>query len=96
MKEELLKGLTEEQIAKVKDCKNPEELLKLAKAEGIELNDEQLTAISGGCHTTTNEEFEIDNMQCPECLNQHCMEKVSDAWYRCKFCKKITINKNLQ
>jgi bacteriocin-like protein len=48
MKKELLKGLTEEQIAKVKECKNQEELLKLAKAEGIELNDEQLAAISGG------------------------------------------------
>ena len=53
MKEELLKGLTEEQIAKVKECKNQEELLKLAKAEGIELTDEQLTTISGGgCFST--------------------------------------------
>ena len=48
MKEELLKGLTEEQIAKVKTCKSQEELLKLAKEEGIELTDEQLTAVSGG------------------------------------------------
>ena len=48
MKKELLKGLTKEQIAKVKACKNQEELLKLAKAEGVELTDEQLTAISGG------------------------------------------------
>ena len=95
MKEELLKGLTEEQIARVKACKNSEELLALAKEEGIELNEEQLEAVSGGCHTTTNEEREIDNMQCPECLNWHCMEKVSEAWFRCKFCNKITINKNL-
>ena len=50
MKPELLKGLTEEQIAKVKACKSSEELLKLAKAEGLELNDEQLEAVSGeGC-----------------------------------------------
>ena len=48
MKEELLKGLTEEQIAKVKACKNQEELLALAKQEGIELNDEQLEAVNGG------------------------------------------------
>ena len=47
-KEELLKGLTEEQIAKVKACKSQEELLKLAKEEGVELSDEQLTAVSGG------------------------------------------------
>ena len=48
MKQELLKGLTEEQIAKVKTCKNQEELLKLAKEEGIELSDEQLQAVNGG------------------------------------------------
>ena len=48
MRKDLLKGLTEEQIAKVKACKNHEELLALAKSEGIELTDEQLAAISGG------------------------------------------------
>lgn len=52
MKKELLQGLTEEQIAKVKACKNDEEMLKLAKEEGIELTDEQLEAISGGCGST--------------------------------------------
>ncbi len=96
MKKELLKGLSEEQIAKVKACKNNDEVLALAKQEGIELNDEQLEAVSGGCHTTTNEQYKLDNMQCPECLNWYCMEKVSEDWYRCKYCNKITINKNLQ
>ena len=48
MREELLKGLTEEQIAKVKACKNQEDILKLAKEEGIELTNEQLEAVSGG------------------------------------------------
>ena len=49
MKEELLKGLTEEQIAKVKACKSQEELLALAKEEDIKLTEEQLEAVSGGC-----------------------------------------------
>ena len=55
MKEDLLKGLTEEQILKIKECKTSEELLALAKAEGISLTDEQLEAISGGnfCSTMT-------------------------------------------
>ena len=44
----LLEGLTEDQIAKVKDCKNVEELLKIASDEGIELSEEQLEAVSGG------------------------------------------------
>ena len=48
MKKELLKGLTEEQIDKAKACGNPRDLLQLAKDEGIDLNEEQLNAISGG------------------------------------------------
>ena len=48
MRQELLKGLTEEQIAKIEACKSQEEMLALAKEEGIELTDEQLEAISGG------------------------------------------------
>ena len=55
MKQDLFKGLSEEQIAKVKACKSQEELLKLAKEEGIELNDEQLEAVSGGVCSSTEE-----------------------------------------
>ena len=47
MKKELLKGLTDEQIAKVKVCKNSDELLALAKAEGIELTREVCSSIPG-------------------------------------------------
>ena len=96
MEKQLLKGLTPEQITKVKACKNSDELLALAKQEGIELTDEQLEAVSGGCGTTTLEQKLLDEMTCPECSNWHCMEKVSDVWYRCKICQKITINKNLE
>ena len=48
MRKELLKGLTEEQIKKVEACKSSEEILSLAKAEGVELTDEQLEVVSGG------------------------------------------------
>jgi len=48
MRKELLKGLSEEQIKKVEACKSPEEILSLAKAEGVQLSDEQLEAVSGG------------------------------------------------
>lgn len=48
MKGELIQGLTEEQIAKAKACKNQEELLAVTKQEGIELNEEQLEAVNGG------------------------------------------------
>ena len=59
MREELLKGLTEEQIAKVKACKSSDELLALAQQEGVELTDEQLRIVSGGgkdyCQSTPND-----------------------------------------
>ena len=87
MREELLKGLTEEQIVKVKECKNHEELLALAKQEGIELTDEQLAAVSGGgC---------FSSRKCPDC-GSHEYEKIvlregrdasgDRAIYKCKKC----------
>ena len=62
MRKELLKGLSEEQIKKVEACKNSEELLNLAKAEGIELTDEQLEAVSGGCKKARSDKY-----ACPDC-----------------------------
>ena len=40
--------LTPEQREKAKSCKNPEELLAMAREEGYELSNEQLQAVSGG------------------------------------------------
>ena len=48
-RKELLKGLTPEQIEKARSCKNNEELLELIRSENIELTDEQLEAVTGGC-----------------------------------------------
>ena len=69
MKQDLLKGLTDEQIAKAKACKTPDELLKFAKEEGIELTDEQLTAISGGgvCSGVSDIGDAINPSDCPKC-----------------------------
>ena len=68
MKRDLLKGLNEKQIAKVKACKNQDEILALAKQEGFELTDEQLSAISGGgCFST---------IKCPKCgFTKHYKEE---------------------
>ena len=83
MKQELLKGLTEEQIAKIKECKNQEEILKIAKEEGIELTDEQLEAVSGGnCR---------DGVRCPFCSqhNTRCLRQEGDVLiYMCDDCHK--------
>ena len=44
--------LTEEQKAKAKAAKSPEEFIALAKEEGVELTDEQIEAVSGGWSPT--------------------------------------------
>ena len=40
--------LTEEKKAKLKECKSVEDIMKLAREEGQELSEDDLTAISGG------------------------------------------------
>ena len=81
MKEELLKGLSEEQIAKIKACKSQEEILELAKQEGIELTDEQLEAVSGGgC-----------NSGCPDCgcRQENYIDNGVTRKYFCSKCGKF-------
>lgn len=88
MKEELLNGLTEEQVAKVKACKSQEEILKVAKEEGIELTDEQLEAVSGGCGT------ESPPLQCPGCgstdLFHTPMRAFHEGKYSCNNCGRVS------
>ena len=85
MKKELLKGLTNEQIEKAKACKNQEELLNLAKDEGVELTSEQIEAVSGGgC---------LSSFKCPNCGSTNasaCALHGPAAMYwecTCKDCK---------
>ena len=86
MNKELLKGLTEEQIAKVEACKSSEELLKLAKEEGVVLTDEQLAAVNGGGCAST--------IKCPKCGHDkyykeqqiHKMDGSPVWFYVCKKC----------
>lgn len=90
MKKELLKGLTEEQIKKVEACKNAEEILALAKAEGVQLSEEQLAAVSGGgCGSTA------DPVKCNQCGSLNCEKygKTKNLWtnewnykWRCNDC----------
>ena len=63
MRKELLKGLTEEQIAKVREFDDVSDLIQLAKDEGVELTEEQLNAINGGgCGDSTKpQKIKIDS-----------------------------------
>ena len=89
MNKDLVKGLTKEQIAKVKACKNSDELLALAKAEGVELTDEQLTAINGGgaCSVVSDIGDFINPFDCPECgSNKVEAVKGKGNLFECKGC----------
>lgn len=81
MREELLKGLTDEQINKLKECKTQEERLQLAKDEGMELTDEQLEAVNGGnC---------LNDPTCPNCGDRVPYESgTDDFWFTCPKCGK--------
>ena len=72
----LLKGLTDEQIEKLKNCKNHAEMLQLAKEEGVELTDEQLEAVSGGA---------CPDVICPVC-DAPIFEYTSDEDYQYYTC----------
>ena len=87
MRKELLKGLTEEQIAKIKACESQEEILKLAKEEGIELTDEQLEAVSGGgsCLVQGNDELEEE---CPKCHSRN-YSKLTKIRAKCNVCGNV-------
>ena len=61
-------------------CKTPEELLALAKEEGIELTDEQLEDIAGGGWG--------QERHCPRCksTNIELAGTMMDGYFRCKNC----------
>lgn len=84
MRKELLKGLTVEQMNKALECNSPEEILELAKGEGVELSEEQLEAVSGGCGGKT---------KCKKCGSTNVKEWYTERadgtlrWHaRCRDC----------
>ena len=58
-----LDNINPELLEKAKACKSADELLELAKAEGVELSEEQLDAINGG--NMWNWDRPIDRVFCP-------------------------------
>ena len=89
MRKELLKGLTDEQIKKLENCKDSEEILALAKEEGVTLTDEQLEAVSGGgCIIST--------AKCDKCgsKNVKLIRSVERGKYECEDCGNVFHRKN--
>ncbi len=98
MRKELLKGLSEEQIKKVEACKSPDEILALAKAEGLELTDEQLEAVNGaygGCGEPKPKEHKRTCYICGS-TKMKFYERQGDkkAYWECQKCGDITTVSN--
>jgi len=92
IKKDLLEGLSNEQIEKINRCKSNEEILDLAKKEGVELTSEQLDAVNGGaCEPDDN----INNPgECPKCestntkfAGEHDAGRIAWNSYECLNCK---------
>ena len=83
----LLAGLTDDQILKARKCKSNEELLELAKAEGVELTDTQLNAINGGglCNGLAT---------CPYC-NSYWFKKIGNKQLECMDCGEVWVDEAL-
>jgi len=81
--EELLKGLSREQLEKARSCKDNEELLKLAQEEGIELSDDQLEAVNGGCGENQQVSFECPICGSSDVLAEAGWDRNSRDIYKC-------------
>lgn len=83
-RKELLKGLTEEQIEEARNCKSQDELIALARKNGVKLTDEQLAYVSGGCGV------DLNKVECPQCgaRNFDYTDGKSELGYRftCREC----------
>ena len=86
MDKDLLKGLSEEQLAKARQCKSNKELLALAKKEGIELTEEQLKSVNGGCAAKTPRELDCPMCQSPDTYYDDYDMSDRFITYHCRAC----------
>ena len=70
--------LTKEQIAKAMSCETVEELMKLAKAEGIELTKDEAEA-----YLTELSDFELDSETLAKVAGGGCYTECNSERYHC-------------
>ena len=70
--------LTKEQIAKAMSCETVEELMELAKAEGIELTKEEAEA-----YLTELSDFELDSEALTKVAGGGCYTECNSERYHC-------------
>ena len=69
-----IKDLTPEQMEKARACTTADELIALAKDEGLELSDEQLEGIAGGSW---------DDICTDECPSNSSCPRFGKRWGEC-------------
>ena len=77
-----IKDLSPEQLEKVKACDGADELIALAKSEGVELTDEQLEKVAGGWETAGS------YVICTQCNKKVYWDKSVDEPEFCPWCGK--------
>ena len=70
--EEYIKDLSPELQEKAKDCKSKEELMELVADNDIEISEDALEAVAGGCSMSSDkyDQGDLVNFFCPNCGNQ--------------------------
>ena len=82
--------ITKEQLAKAREAKSAEELITLAKAEGIEASEEEIKAQFDAMHKEGELGYdELDNVSGGGCGGDNKPTKVNVVNFRCPSCGGI-------
>lgn len=92
--ERYLQGLNDEIRAKVLSCETTEDMLKVAREEGLELPDEALYAVYGGCGTSYT--YEVDDWyNCNTCKNKVQLKSVGhDGFPNVYYCPTCLVTRD--
>ena len=95
---------TEDQLAKIKAAKTAEELIALAKAEGVEATEEQIRAQFAAMHKEGElADDELDNVsgagcgptiktvKCPNCGKEHKVPSGTKTCFTCECGKPLAV-----
>ena len=77
-------NFNERQRARAKACSTPEELLALAREEGLELSDDELDQVCGAWGA----EAQAPKLKCPSCQGTD-LEPQGMHSYRCRSCQNV-------
>ena len=91
--ERYLRGLNEDIRARMEACDTTEGMMRIAREEGLELPDEALDAVYGGCTSYT---YEVDDyFQCKTCLTKVQLKSVGhDGFPNVYYCPTCLVTRD--